>query len=70
MRECHDVTSVGHVGMQRTLELVAWQQHWRGMKGDITTYVKTCSLYQAVKSDIRAKASQLQPLEIPARKWA
>ena len=42
MRECHDVPSVGHVGMRRTLELIARQHHWRGMKGDIADYVRTC----------------------------
>ena len=70
MRECHDVPSVGHVGMRRTLELVARQYHWRGMKGDIADYVRTCPMCQEVKSDNRTKAGLLQPLEIPTRKWA
>ena len=35
MRENHDVPSVGHVGMRRTLELVDRHFHWRGLKGDV-----------------------------------
>ena len=28
LKECHDVPTVGHVGMHKTLELVDWQFHW------------------------------------------
>ena len=31
LKECHDVPSVGHVGMRRTMELVDRQFHWRGL---------------------------------------
>ena len=70
MRENHDVPSVGHVGMRRTLELVDRHFHWRGLRGDVLQYVKTCPTCQVVKSDNRAKAGLLRPLEIPSRKWA
>ena len=36
MRENHDVPSVGHVGMRRTLELVDRHFHWRELRGDDT----------------------------------
>ena len=32
--------------------------------------MKTCPTYQMVKSENRAKAALLRPLEIPSRKWA
>ena len=70
LKECHDVPTVGHVGMRRTLELVDRQFHWRGLRGDTIQYVKTCPTCQVMKSDNRAKAGLLQPLEIPSRKWA
>ena len=70
LKECHDVPSVGHVGMRRTLELVDRQFHWRGLRSDTISYVKTCPVCQVMKSDSRAKAGLLQPLEIPTRKWA
>ena len=60
----------GHVGMRKTLELVDRQFHWRGLRGDTIQYVKTCPTCQMMKSDNRAKAGLLQPLEIPSRKWA
>jgi hypothetical protein len=70
MKECHDVPSVGHVGMRRTLDLVDRLFHWRGLRADVTSYVRTCPTCQEMKSDNRAKAGLLQPLEIPSRKWA
>ena len=70
LRECHDVPSVGHVGMRRMMEIVDRQFHWCKMRADVISYVKTCPTCQEMKSDNRQKAGLLQPLEIPTRKWA
>ena len=70
MRENHDVPSVAHVGMRRTLELLDRHFHWRGIRGDVLQYMKTYPSCQMVKSDNRAKAGLLRPLEIPSRRWA
>ena len=59
MRENHDVPSVGHVGMHRTLELVDKHFHWRGLRGNVLQYVKTYPTCQMVKWDSRAKAGLL-----------
>ena len=70
LKECHNSPSVGHVGMRRTLEQVDRQFHWHGLRGDVTSYVRSCPTCLQMKSDNRAKAGLLQPLEIPTRKWA
>ena len=46
LRECHDVPSVGHVGMRRMMELMDRQFHWRKMRADVVSYVKTCPTCQ------------------------
>ena len=69
LRECHDIPAVGHVGIRRTMELVDRHFHWRGMRKDVASYVQTCPTCQMMKSENRAKAGLLQPLEVPARKW-
>ena len=51
------------------MELGDQQSHWRGIRGDTIQYVKTCPTCQLMKSDNRAKAGLLQPLEIPTKKW-
>ena len=69
LQECHDIPVAGHIGICRTMELVERQFHWRGMRGDVTSYVKTCPTCQLMKSDNKAKAGLLQPLPSPTRKW-
>ena len=70
LRECHDVPSVGHVGIRRTLELLERSYHWKHMRTNATSYVCTCPTCQMVKSDHRKKAGQLQPVPPPDRKWS
>ena len=55
LRECHDIPTFGHIGMRRTLELVDRQFHWKGLRGDVISYVKTCPVCQEMKSDNRAR---------------
>ena len=70
LRECHDVPSVGHVGIRRTLELLERSYHWKHMQTDATNYIWTCSIYQMVKANYRKKARPLQPIPPPDRKWS
>ena len=70
LRECHDVPSVGHVGIRRTLELLERSYHWKNMRSDATSYVQTCPTCQMVKADHRKKAGPLQPIPPPERKWS
>ena len=66
--ECHDIPSVGHVGIRRTLELLERSYHWRSRK-DATQYIQTCPICQMIKPDTRKKAGALQPVPPPERKW-
>ena len=70
LRECHDIPSVGHVGIRRTVELLDRMYHWKGMRADATSYVRTCPVCQMVKSDNRKVAGPLQPIPPPERKWS
>ena len=70
LRECHDIPSVGHVGIRRTLELLERSYHWRSMRKDATQYVQTCPTCQMIKPDTRKKAGALQPIPPPERKWS
>ena len=58
-RECHDIPSVGHVGIQRTLELLERSYHGQNMRKDATQYVQTCPTCQMIKPDTRKKAGAL-----------
>ena len=66
---CHNLSTIGHVGICQTIELVDRQFHWRGMRGDVTSYMKTCPTCQQMKSKNREKVGLLQSLPILSRKW-
>jgi hypothetical protein len=64
----HDSPIAGHLGQQRTLELISRRYYWPGMRVKIFHYVETCETCQRIK---RPKTSPIpiQPLEVPARLW-
>ena len=70
LRECHDIPSIGHVGIRRTLELLERSYHSRSTRKDATQYVRTYPTYQMIKPDTRKKAGALQPIPPPERKWS
>ena len=69
LQENHDVPTVGHVGVQRTVDLVKWTYWWRSLWGDAAHYVRSCPVCQRMKSDNRKKAGALQPIPLPERAW-
>ena len=69
LQENHDVLTVGHVGIQRIVDLVK-QTYWcRGLWSDAAQYVWSCPVCQRMKSDNRQKAGVLQPIPLPERAW-
>jgi hypothetical protein len=42
---------------------------WKGMKGDVTSFVKPCSVCQQAKHELTHPAGLLQPLPIPQGAW-
>ena len=70
IRECHDAAYSGHLGIEKTTELVERSFVWDGMAGDIKEYVSTCPTCQQIKHSTQKKAGLLQPLEIPDEKWS
>ena len=69
LQENHDIPTVGHVGIQRTVDLVKRTYWWRGMWSDAASYVRSCPVCQRMKSDNRKKAGVLQPIPLPERPW-
>ena len=61
--------SWGHLGIDKTLELMTRNYWWPGMKKDIQKYIAGCNTCQMVKPDQQAKAAPLHPNEIPEGPW-
>ena len=69
LQESNNVLIVGHVGIQRTMDLVKRTYHWCRLWSDAAHYVRSCPVSQRMKSDNRKKAGVLQPISLSERAW-
>jgi hypothetical protein len=69
MREVHDVETGGHVGMNKTLEILKRKFYWPRMQYYVQRYVASCQKCQENKSSNASPIGLLAPLPIPKRKW-
>ena len=67
---CHDSLMSGHPGITKTMDLVARQFFWFGLRKDVEYYVTHCEACQRNKASTAQRAGELQPLSIPSRRWA
>ena len=59
----------GHVGRDRTAEIIRRDFWWPGIYEDTAKYVDSCEMCSRNKSTNRKKAGLLSPLPIPGRPW-
>ena len=69
LNEVHDSIIGGHVGMNKTLELVQRKYYWPKMYKYISTYINSCDKCQSNKSSNQSTSGLLQPLPIPNKRW-
>ncbi|KAF8749822.1 hypothetical protein RHS01_09855 [Rhizoctonia solani] len=64
----HDSPLAGHLGRQRTLELVSRNYYWPGIRADTYWHVDSCETCQRIRKPKYASIPP-QPLELPSRPW-
>ena len=69
MTELHYVPYSGHPGFQRTLEKIKRGFYWKGMTGDVQTFVLSCPVCQVEKAEHTLVRGQLQTIQLPDQKW-
>ena len=69
LTELHSVPYAGHPGFQRTLQKVKRHFYWKGMTGDVQTFVLSCPACQLEKAEHTLVRGQLQPIQLPDQKW-
>jgi len=67
--ECHDSCTAGHLGLDKTLDLISREFFWPGLRKDVSEYVRSCLACQKNKPTSSSPAGLLQPLEIPSKPW-
>ena len=65
----HDTPYSGHLGRDRTLNLVLRNFWWPSVYRDVVDYVSHCDVCQRAKTPNQKVPGLLQPLSIPERAW-
>jgi hypothetical protein len=70
LQHYHDHPLAGHIGSEKTIELVKRDLYWPKMDEEIKLYVTTCHSCQKHKSSHQLPIGLLKPLEIPMQQWS
>ena len=65
----HDTPIAGHLGREKTLELVQRSYTWPGMSTFIKEYTNRCERYAQMKPSNLAPPGKLHSLELPDTPW-
>ena len=66
---CHDSITSGHLGFDKTYDLVCHAFIWPRMVNHIKSYVSTCDTCQQTKTSSQLPTGLLQPLPTPGQQW-
>lgn len=69
LKSYHDSLVGGHVGEVKTYLRLAGDWYWKGIRGDVTVYVRQCAICQQQKNIPKSPAGLLQPLPILTTVW-
>ena len=67
--ELHSIPFMAHPGISRTVSKARDSFFWKGMAGDIRSFVEACPVCQLEKTDHTLSKGQLQSSKIPEVKW-
>ena len=62
LEQCHD--AIGHIGIDKTYELISRKYYWPSLYKHVTTYVNSCVTCQTRSS--RCETAPLEEMDVPA----
>ena len=65
----HDYPPAGHLGIEKTAELINRNFYWIGWMKDVEHYIKSCKVCMSMKSSRHKTYGEMIPLEIPSCPW-
>jgi hypothetical protein len=69
LQEHHDTRISGHLGRDKTSQILRRNYWWPGLERSVRDYVKTCPTCQRSKPSNQSPAGLLQPLPTPEHRW-
>ena len=70
LRSRHDSPTAGHLGHDKTFELITRDYYWPRMRHFIKEYINTCDICTRNKTPRQKPHSTLHPLPIPPAPWS
>jgi len=70
LRSRHDSYTAGHLGHEKTIELITRDYYWPRMRQFIKEYINTCDTCSRNKSPRHKPHGKLHPLSIPPVPWS
>jgi hypothetical protein len=65
----HNIRVAGHMGMDKTTELIRRYMWWKDLEKDVASFVRSCHECQQIKHRCHAPFGLLQPLDLPFSPW-
>ena len=65
LKEAHNVPIMGHMGVDRTFNMLSREYYWSNMHEDIRTYINSCTTCQQSKASNDVTAGIARPLPVP-----
>jgi len=65
----HDIPIAGHMGINKTMELVSRNFYWKRWQLDVRNYVRFCPICQQMKHSTKPKSALLTPIPIFKCPW-
>ncbi len=65
----HDFASAGHLGIQKTSELLSRNFYWPGWRKDVENFVNSCKVCMEMKTAKHKPYGELIPIDIPDCPW-
>ncbi len=69
MESEHDSHVIGHMGMDKTVELIGRNFYWPGMVDEVEDFVRSCDDCQRNKASRHERHGMLHPLELSYAPW-
>uniref|UniRef100_A0A803T4V2 Gypsy retrotransposon integrase-like protein 1 n=1 Tax=Anolis carolinensis TaxID=28377 RepID=A0A803T4V2_ANOCA len=69
LKRYHDSKGAGHLGLTKTIKLLARQCWWPGMRGDVKSHIAKCDLCAENKTTPGKPQGLLQTVVEPTRPW-
>ena len=65
----HDAPTAGHLGVDKTYDILKRNFYWNNMRQDVESFIRSCCVCKAMKSDHHAPYGSMVRIPLPELPW-